>query len=270
MQAAPRSLRELFTGALDLWRAGESANSPQLWSMVSEAASHGRAAYDLGLHFLKSPDPAQRVIAADLLAMVALQNPPAGESVAKAMIHLLRDERDVTVLWSALVALGPTGSHTAIPVLVKWAEDEDPDLRCQAVQAAALIMASGGETNEGLAAIISRMEDADREVGYWATVSLASTLDVDTPEVRMALSKRLFDLDDTIRNEAIVGLSRRKDPRMFATLEAALLAPKPAERIFDAVEAYGDPRLVPILERADTSAIPPMRLQEVIDACSSD
>lgn len=256
-------LRKLFGQALETWRQEQDPQSDRLWGLVSEAAAVGRRAYDIGIHFIKSPDPAQRVVATDVLAMVAVQHRTAGGSVARAMIGLLNRETDLNVQWSALVALGPTGSEEAIPVLVEWLESEDADLRCQAVQALNLVMEATGETPEGVKAIIKATSDSDREVKFWATTSLAEGVLGDTDEIRDALGVRLFDNDDEIRNEAIFGLSSRKDPRMATTLEQALRGPRPAPRIFDSVVALGDPVLLPALEQVTPETVTQQRLDDI-------
>lgn len=257
-------LRGLFSQALETWRQERDPQSDRLWGLVSEAAAVGRRAYDIGLHFIKSPDSSQRVVATDVLAMVAVQHRTAGGSVARAVIGLLNREEDENVQWSALVALGPTGSKEAIPVLVEWLEKDNADLRCQAVQALNLVMEATGETPEGVEAIAKATSDSDREVKFWATTSLAEGVTGNTPEIRDALGVRLFDNDDEIRNEAIYGLSIRKDPRMATTLEQALRGQRPAPRIFDAVVALGDPVLLPALEQVQPETISQQRLDEIV------
>jgi HEAT repeat protein len=52
-------------------------------------------------------------------------------------------------------------------------------------------------------------DDAD-EVREWATFGLGTILSLDTPEVRSALFARLDDTSAIVRDEALVGLARRR------------------------------------------------------------
>ena len=59
--------------------------------------------------------------------------------------------------------------------------------------------------------LIDLMEDQADEVRDWATFGLGTLSDVDGPEVREALRKRLDDSFGEARDEAICGLARRRE-----------------------------------------------------------
>ena len=75
----------------------------------------------------------------------------------------------------------------------------------------------------------------------------------DTPELRDALAARLDDTDPDARDEAVLGLARRGDPR---ALEPALAAapkidstrPSLEEALVVLAAVGGDPRLRPYLD----------------------
>jgi HEAT repeat protein len=66
------------------------------------------------------------------------------------------------------------------------------------------------------------MDDVDDEVRDWATFELGTQCDVDTPEIRAALRKRLSDGYEEARNEAIWGVARRNDGQGLGLLLARL------------------------------------------------
>jgi HEAT repeat protein len=66
------------------------------------------------------------------------------------------------------------------------------------------------------------MDDVDDEVREWATFELGTQCDVDTPEIRAALRKRLSDGYEEARNEAIWGVARRNDEQGLGLLLARL------------------------------------------------
>jgi HEAT repeat protein len=78
------------------------------------------------------------------------------------------------------------------------------------------------------------MSDKDSEVRDWATFGLGGLGDFDSPKIREALFKNLSDEDEDVREEALVGLARRKDPRSVPEVISAL---KDKDRAARAVEA---------------------------------
>ena len=64
--------------------------------------------------------------------------------------------------------------------------------------------------------------------------------DFDSPEIREALLCRLTDADEDAREEAAVGLGKRKDQRLLPTLLAMLDAPELKERVVQAAQALLD------------------------------
>ena len=69
---------------------------------------------------------------------------------------------------------------------------------------------------------------------YWATFGVGVLGNRDSPEIRDALVKRLSDSDEDVREEAMVGLGKRKDERVFAVLLSALDQPTTTDRAVEA------------------------------------
>jgi HEAT repeat protein len=61
--------------------------------------------------------------------------------------------------------------------------------------------------------------------------------DADSQEIRDALLCRLADTDEDVREEAAVGLGRRKDLRLIPTLRSMLGAAVLKERVAEAASA---------------------------------
>ena len=66
------------------------------------------------------------------------------------------------------------------------------------------------ETDTGIRTLIRLSRDQDDEVRDWATFGLGSLCERNTKAIRDALFSRIDDPHDDTRNEAIVGLARRK------------------------------------------------------------
>src|SRR6202035_251662 len=89
----------------------------------------------------------------------------------------------------------------------------------------AVACACGSLGNEELAVdvLLNLMRDDDSDVRDWATFGLGSLSDKDSPTIRNALFEALNDPDVDVRQEAQVGLAKRRDirvlPRLFALLQ---------------------------------------------------
>jgi HEAT repeat protein len=70
--------------------------------------------------------------------------------------------------------------------------------------------------------LIALTGDTDDDVRNWAVFGLGNLGDGDSVEIRNALFSRLDDSNKNIREEAMVGLARRKDQRVLPALIAAL------------------------------------------------
>jgi len=63
-------------------------------------------------------------------------------------------------------------------------------------------------------ALLALMQDVDEEVRHWATFGLGVLGDLNSDEIRDALSQRTTDPDSDVREESLVGLAKRKDQRV--------------------------------------------------------
>ena len=78
------------------------------------------------------------------------------------------------------------------------------------------------EDPRAIEAIVELTTDEDPHIRDWATFSLGSREELDTTEIREALAARLYDPDADTRGEAMLGLVRRGDPRVFPALVKSL------------------------------------------------
>jgi len=108
-----------------------------------------------------------------------------------------------------------------------------------------------------VACLLRLTRDPDAAVRNWATFSLGTQSDVDSPEVRRALLDRLGDGDppEAARDEidasaeAAMGLARRHDPAVRPWLARQLARPEHevGNLVVDAAGELGDPVLLPAL-----------------------
>jgi HEAT repeat protein len=81
------------------------------------------------------------------------------------------------------------------------------------------------------------MQDVDSDVRDWATFGLGVLGDLDSNEIRDALCQRMTDPDEDVREESLVGLSKRKDPRALPQLIVELNQPDVSDRVKEAAES---------------------------------
>jgi len=102
-----------------------------------------------------------------------------------------------------------------------------------------------------IATLIELTKDEDEEVRNWATFGLGSQVDIDTAEIRAALFERVTDSHDETRGEALVGLARRRDPRVLGPIIEELSSEHIGILVLEAAETLGDPKLLPALLRLE-------------------
>jgi HEAT repeat protein len=97
-------------------------------------------------------------------------------------------------------------------------------------------------------ALITLSGDQSASIRDWASFGLAE-LDRDSSSIRAALWARVHDRHADTRAEAIIGLARRKDPRMVAIFEKELKRKNYGcgTLLFDAIAAMHTTSLLPTL-----------------------
>ena len=110
------------------------------------------------------------------------------------------------------------------------------------------------EDSTSVATLVELSRDQAIPVRDWATFGLGTQIELDTPSIRAALKARLHDTDTETRCEAIMGLARRKDPGVMSALLLELARDDVITLAVGAAAEYGDPSLIPHLERHLPSA----------------
>ena len=202
-----------------------------------------REVLDEALKLTTSDDPRVRARAANILGQLGVPERTFPEECLRATINLLSNDTDPRVLEAAAVALGhlpkePRGTSA----LVKLVAHDDPEVRF------GVAFALGGRTDpEAVAALIRLTHDEENEVRDWATFGLGSQCDIDTGQVRAALLDRLTDEHFDTRSEALIGLARRGDDRVIASVLAALRAEVVGELAVEAAGLLGREDFLPAL-----------------------
>jgi HEAT repeat protein len=95
------------------------------------------------------------------------------------------------------------------------------------------------------------MTDKDSEVRDWATFGLGVLGNLDSKKIREALFQNLSDSDEDVREEAMVGLAKRKDLRSLPELTKALQTEEPSPGALDAANFLLDRTTDPMDDPAE-------------------
>jgi len=132
--------------------------------------------------------------------------------------QMLEDEQDPMVLDSAIHALGHLQNAGAVPLILRYQDHPDDKIRF------AVAFALGCFPNDprSVHSLIELTSDADAGVRDWAVFGLGVLGDADSPEIREAILRCLDDAEEDVREEAAVGLGKRRDQRLIPKLWSML------------------------------------------------
>jgi HEAT repeat protein len=236
----PRATPEFVTLALT------EPDEDAAWDAVVTLHYRGtRDVFDTACHLCRSECPQERTLGANILGQLGIPKRAFPAESVKFLLERLEVETDEDALNASCVALGHLRDPAAIPALVRLRTHASDQVRF------AVVFALGGFADAlAIRTLMEMSSDPDAGVRDWATFALGSLIDVDTPEIRAALLARISDEDEATRGEALVGLARRKDPRVIGPLLKDLQRYQDAEYpgySLEAAEEIADARLLPIL-----------------------
>jgi hypothetical protein len=175
------------------------------WEAVHKLRSSGsREVFDRVAAWCESDHPLKRARAADVLCQLQ-RSPLANISVGQAeqlfraesyslVTKMLEKAQDYLVLHSAISALGHLGNAQAIPLILRFRDHPDEDIRF----AVACCLASFPNEPESVGGLLKLTKDPDADVRDWAVFGLGVLGDTDSPEIREALLRCLNDTNEDV------------------------------------------------------------------------
>ncbi|UXI70208.1 HEAT repeat domain-containing protein [Tahibacter amnicola] len=219
--------RSLVGMALQQWDSDES------WYAIHELRARGCATMvDRCLRLSRSRNWRKRALAVDVLCQLAIPRTSRGggfapgepfgvEQAHHVLLHALDDPHAAVVL-AAIYECGHRRFAAAQRRLLEFVAHPSPDVR----HAVAFALAPGSdetpESDAAIAALLQLMQDRDEDVRDWATFKIGEQSTRDTPAIREALWRNTSDPHVDVRGEAMVGLARRRDHRLFSLLPRLL------------------------------------------------
>jgi HEAT repeat protein len=197
----------------------EDVEDETAWKAVNELRLVGtRKVFDFAVAQTQSLSWIARVRAVDIIAQIdnitGITHHFRAEA-GKLIENLLRNESDLHVLNSCIIALGHYKYFEALDLICKFSSHPASEIRyAVAVALGAMPDEHGIVVSEQL----QLMQDVDEDVRDWATFGLGVLSEVDTPVIRDALIQRLGDSHYDTRCEAMAGLAKRRDEHCLPLL----------------------------------------------------
>lgn len=227
------------------------------WTAIRELHALGtREVYERALELSRSAHVAERVRGAEVLGQLHMW---AAEATP-ALLSMLEDGDDA-VIEAAVHALGQRQDPQAVEPLGRVAQHQAPSVRWAVATALEDLIAD--ERAERV--LLTLMRDEDTSVRDRATFAVGSLSDHDTPRIRAALAERLNDEDQSVANEAALGLARRRDARAIPYLAVAVESAD--GELEEAVDEITSPDMLPDLLKARDSLGDVSGLHRLIARC---
>jgi HEAT repeat protein len=250
MSSSPE-LDQILASAIAIARAAPSRDVEPL-GLLYEARHHGREALDRGLALLRRSDAVERAVGCDLLAELCSPDDHGwGPEVAVALVAMAQAEDDPDVLRPLVRAIGRAGHPSGLPLLDRLSSHPDPDIRCH-VATAVYFCDDNGDAENVQRILIGLMSDEDDDVRDWATFGLGTQTHLDGADVRDALLRSTGDPDEETRDEAILGIARRRDHRALDVVAGRLGEGDVSNIAVEAACYMADERLLPVLRGLET------------------
>lgn len=226
------SIDELFRQAL----SGDYGD-PSGWEAVHALRRNGsREVFERAAALCGAKTAIERARGFDVLAQLGkTPDHPTHvfqEEAYAVVSRVAENENDPVALNAAIAALGHIGNPEAVPLIARHCQHPDEDIRFTVANAL------GSFPNDPLSckSMLLMMKDSDPDVRDWTAFALGVLGDTDSGEIRDALVECLNDDNEDVREEAMVGLSKRKDLRVLPALMAALTQLGMSSRITDAAD----------------------------------
>jgi HEAT repeat protein len=236
----------------------DEAQDEQYWAIVAALQRRGDdEVFEAARELCEEPSDKARCLGVAVLGGIgdAARGRPFLEQSLPLVLELCTDDASEDLLAACLHALGSLEDPRALGAVIAQRRHHDPVVRLAVAHALAPV-AEEPPAPAAVAAVMELMRDPDDDVRDWATFSLGTLFELDTPAIRDALVQQLGDRDEGVVAEALAGLAARGDTRgndvLLARLEAAIARPfddsHVADLILEAAAQLGDPRFGAALE----------------------
>ncbi len=218
------------------------------WNYVQELRKRKTEdIYERSILLTKSSSVKERIIGVNVLAQFGFPRLHKRE-IIHTFFELLKNETSIDVVSAILYAIGHNNeklTKNQIDLLCSFSGHKSNDIKQGVVFALCTI-----EKEKAIDTLILLSNDKKTSIRDWATFGLGSQLEIDNEKIRNALWKRISDKDESVRFEAIAGLSQRKDHRIKSVLKKELEnIDEYGSLILESIGELNDKDFIPYLEK---------------------
>lgn len=225
-------------------RALQARDPDEVWNHLAPVSrhEHGRV----------------RAIVPDVLRFLGQGTHPRLQDTLALFEQMLRDAPAAELVAAIGLALGELGASEGVALMRPFAQHGDANVRFAVVSACL-----GQKDPAAIEALIALSSDPAEHVRDWATFGLGTQVGpaeegdedaVDTEALRNALAARLDDPHANTRNEALVGLAARRDPRVLPILQREIDRGPESPMVLEAARWMASPSLHDGLRRLEAHA----------------
>lgn len=266
LRASLKSLKrsEVFELLAEILEVEGFDDSTSYWTCVYDLQNRPETeTFEACLTWTTSQRSKLRRVACGILGELGTQENLPFKASSELLLEKLLADANIQVIAAALFAMGKL--HVGnLELIFPLAKHPEPEVR-HAV-AYALLSRYEPMANRML---IELSTDLETKVRDWATFGLGYESRDDLPEIREALAARLDDKDFETRDEAVLGLAQRKDPRVIATIQKELESDSIGTLILQAIEEMPHRSFIQPLERWLATNPGDEELSTALKACNS-
>jgi hypothetical protein len=230
-------------------RALKAKNEDKYWDYVVELRCRGTTEiYNSAKDLCFGSKVCCRQLGADILSQLGYGSSYPFRNESLKLFHkILKTEKSPKVLESVLVGIG----HLQKPedTFGVWRISSFRNHKSEDVREGVVFALLCRADRISVSTLVKLSRDKSPSVRDWATFGLSQQIDLDTPGIRKALIERINDSDYDTRGEALLGLAKRKDPRVKPFLIQEFDQEDVSSKVIEAAAAFGDKTLLPYIEQ---------------------
>ena len=198
------------------------------------------------IELINSNEQKKKIIGIKILTQLGIPPRPFLKETIKIFFNLLKSEKNVDVLFSIFYGISHNNSdlnRNQINLICSFENTENILIKESLVAALGFI-----ENEKAIDVLIKFSKDKANHIRSWATFYIGQ-VDFDNKNIREALWNRINDKHQETRMEAIIGLAKRKDDRVFEIINQELTENDFGSMLFEAILETENKDFIPILQQ---------------------
>lgn len=212
----------------------KAKNKNLYWKIIFELRNFvDQEMVDQCFTLINSKEDKLKIIGIDILSQLGINREEFSKTLLQNIFRILPNTENEDLIHSCLIAIGHNNnnlSHKQLKVLENFKKSKSKDIRYALVFSIMSI-----EIQIAIDILIFLSKDKSPKVRDWAVFCIGTQISNDNQQIRDVLFERCFDKDDQTKQEAIKGLSIRKDERVNEVILQELKSENFDSLLFDTI-----------------------------------